>query len=165
MGKWVKVTKNRSHPARVVATENQLHAIELRKDGLNYDQIAEVLKISRQGAWQLVNDGLKNYRRVTAEAVEEVRELEVQRLDRLLMGHWEKAMSGDDKSAGVVLKIMERRSRLLGLDTPPPSRVEVTGKDGGAIDHNVTLADLVAKAYEQPMKEIVVSEPEVKDDS
>ena len=51
-----------------------------------------------------------------AEAVEDHRALELARLDALRVPLWDKAMSGDAKAAGMVLKIIEARSRLLGLD-------------------------------------------------
>lgn len=51
-----------------------------------------------------------------AEAVEHHRALAFARLDALHVPLWEKAMNGDVKAAGMVLKIMETRSRLLGLD-------------------------------------------------
>ena len=51
-----------------------------------------------------------------AEAVEDHRALELARLDALQVPLWDKAMNGDVKAAGMVLKIIEARSRLLGLD-------------------------------------------------
>lgn len=51
-----------------------------------------------------------------ADAVEQHRTLELTRLDALQTALWEKAMNGDVKAALGVLRIIERRSRLLGLD-------------------------------------------------
>lgn len=47
-----------------------------------------------------------------------VRQLELQRLDDMQAGIWARARSGDDCAVLVVLRLMERRSRLLGLDGP-----------------------------------------------
>ncbi|MER6860724.1 hypothetical protein, partial [Streptomyces pilosus] len=54
------------------------------------------------------------------------------RLDALLLAHWGAATSGEDpKAADLVLKIMDRRAKLMGLDMPV--RAEVSGPDGGAV--------------------------------
>ena len=40
------------------------------------------------------------------------------RLDALQIALWDKAVGGDAVAVGYVLKILERRSRLAGLDAP-----------------------------------------------
>ena len=50
-----------------------------------------------------------------------------------------KAMLGNERAAEVLLRVMERRARLLGLDRPV--RHEVTGADGGPIEVTEALAD------------------------
>lgn len=163
-GPWVKVPgKNRSHPDRVVATEKQLHALELRKQGLNYEEIAEMMGISRQGAWDAVSKGLKNYARVTDEIAEDVREMEIARMDKMLATHLDLAVEGSTRSAEIVLKIMDRRAKLLGLDTPVKQKIEHTGKDGEPIEHSMTFAQLVMHAYkDEDVK--VIENKEVKED-
>ena len=44
--------------------------------------------------------------------------LELLRLDDMLFGLWPDARRGDNTAVVTVLKIMERRSKLLGLDMP-----------------------------------------------
>ena len=44
--------------------------------------------------------------------------MEMARLDALQLALWDDAMAGDVKAAGMVLRIIEQRSRLLGLDRP-----------------------------------------------
>jgi hypothetical protein len=43
---------------------------------------------------------------------------EAQRLDVLQGDLWEKALTGDARAVEVVLKALERRARMLGLDLP-----------------------------------------------
>jgi hypothetical protein len=43
---------------------------------------------------------------------------ELDRLDAMLRACWSKAIGGDMKAVDRVLKISERRSKLLGLDAP-----------------------------------------------
>ena len=63
--------------------------------------------------------------RVIAEPAKEVRGQELARLDRLMQTHWPAAVEGNHMATGVVLQIMDRRMRLLGLDAP--QRIDITG--------------------------------------
>jgi hypothetical protein len=74
------------------------------------------------------------------EPFEQLRLMEVMRLDEMLAGLYGSAMAGDVAAVDRVLSIMARRARLLGLDAvpvrfasdaydpfdPPKVRVEVT---------------------------------------
>jgi hypothetical protein len=104
-------------------------AMELRRAGVTYEGIAERLGYqTRNGAHRAVARALA---RNPAADVAGVRELETDRLDRLLVAVWPTAMKGDAKAVDQVLKIAERRARLLGLDvsthvadvTPPRPRL------------------------------------------
>jgi hypothetical protein len=61
----------------------------------------------------------------TLEAVGELRNLEVERLDRLQLALWRKAMDGDVPSAIAVVRCIMSRCRLLGLEGPAMLRAEV----------------------------------------
>jgi hypothetical protein len=106
---------------RVAVAERQRRALEARLAGVTYERIARALGYrNASGAWKAVARGMARSLREPAEAV---RLLELERLDRLLAGIWGRATGGPDRPADLaaldrVLKIMERRSRLLGLDAP-----------------------------------------------
>ena len=59
------------------------------------------------------------------EPATQLRDMEVARLDRLLAAHWGKATKGDVNATRMVLTIMDRRAKLLGLDAP--QKLDVTG--------------------------------------
>jgi hypothetical protein len=113
--------------------------VALRIAGLSYTQIAKQLGYAgRQGPFEVVKRHLQEHRKELALKVDDVRELEVQRIDTLLRAHWRAATTPPEtvdaqgiarvqplkvrlanlKSAEFVVKLMERRSRLLGLDAP-----------------------------------------------
>lgn len=52
----------------------------------------------------------------TPEAVDELRVLELDRLDRLQRSCWDSAIAGDIPAVDRVLKVIAARVRLLGLD-------------------------------------------------
>lgn len=104
------------HRNRALAAARRARAVELRTTGLTYDQIASELGYANRGTvYHVVSEALKAQ---TAEAVNGLRSLEVERLDNLQLAVWQKAMDGDVPSAIAVLRVIMVRCRLLGLDGP-----------------------------------------------
>ena len=65
-----------------------------------------------------------------------MRALEVARLDALMAAHWPAATRGlNDKSSAVVLRCINQRARLLGLDAP--AQVNVNLQDGEVVEVGV----------------------------
>lgn len=117
--------------------ERRRKALELRKAGATYEQIAEQLDYDNRGsAWKAVDAALKE---ITAEPAAEVRQLELERLDALLLSLWKQARGGNLGAVDRVLRLMERRSKYLGLDSP--ARMEVDQQVRYVLE-NVDDADL-----------------------
>jgi hypothetical protein len=104
------------HRNRALAAARRARAVELRTAGLTYDQIAMELGYANRGTVYHVVAGA--LRAQTAEAVVELRSLEVERLDHVQLALWQKAMDGDVPSAIAVVRVIMARCRLLGLDGP-----------------------------------------------
>lgn len=102
--------------------ERQQTALELRKQGFTYKEIAKHLEVSVEGARKAVKKAISNLEDRISESAAEVRRLELERLDRMLIRVWQQAVPPDVnmppnlKAIEQVLKIMDRRSRYLGLD-------------------------------------------------
>jgi len=134
----------RTNQPRLAVVERQRQALELRRAGVGFDQIAQQLGYEdRSGAYRAVVAGLK---KTLQEPADELRELELSRLDQLLLAVWTAAANLPKKpneparmpqhlAIDRVLRIMERRAALLGLDAP--KRAEVSGADGAPIEINV----------------------------
>jgi hypothetical protein len=104
----------RSLTRQVRAHERHLQALELRKAGVTYEVIAGQLGYANaSGARKAVVSALKATLR---EPAAELRELELARLDAMLLPLWRRVQAGDEKAIDRALRIMERRARLLGLD-------------------------------------------------
>lgn len=102
--------------SRAVAAVKRARVVEAVAEGATYEQAAKTAGYAtRSGAykafWKAV-DGRE------ADAVEQHRALELARLDALQVGLWDRAEAGDVKAVLAVLRIIEQRSRLLGLDKP-----------------------------------------------
>lgn len=110
----MKRTHPKHSPKRITSVEDQAKALEYRKMGLNYAQIAEKLEMgSPQTAWDAVERALK---RTLQEPADEVRRLELERLDAMMVTTYGNAMRGDLMALTATLNIMNRRAKLLGLD-------------------------------------------------
>jgi hypothetical protein len=103
-----------------IPTDEQLDrerkVLELRRAGYTFDAIARSLDpplVDRSAARKVFQRALA---RPVQEAAVEVRELEADRLDRLQVSVWTKAIGGDVKALDRVLSIMRQRAELLGLN-------------------------------------------------
>lgn len=120
---------------RRAALEKQRQALELRKGGVGYRAIADRLGYkSPSSAHEAVETAL---RRTIQEPADEVRKLELERLDSLLMAMWPQAIATKEKAANPlavdrVLRIMARRAAYLGLDAPVKFSIEKVVNDVAA---------------------------------
>jgi hypothetical protein len=111
--------------------ERDTKAVELRTAGADYDTIAQRLGYgSRSHAFEAVNNLLKE--RATEPAAE-LRQMEADRLDKLMLAHWSAATKGDIKKTEIVLRLMQRRAELLGLNRPVA--IEESGEQHIVIEH------------------------------
>ena len=100
-----------------IRTEEQAlidtEALRMRSSGLGYRAIARAQGVDISTAHRRVSRALGEIPRAVAE---EYRLIELDRLDALQVSVWDKALSGDYKASRMVLDIMTRRAKLLGLD-------------------------------------------------
>lgn len=134
---------------RVNAVERQRQALELRKAGADYRAIAEKLGYkSPSGAHNAVKNALKT---IIKEPAEAVRDLELARLDAMLLAIWPKVRQGNEYAIDRALKIMDRRSAYLGIDAPKESKSTVVHELDAvakriAADLGLDAADVIAEA-------------------
>ncbi len=109
----------------VLARQREGQALELRIGGATYARIAEALGMTSGGAFKAVARGLARIAGESEEKATTLRRIEMLRLDRMHLGLWGRASSGDEKAVRAELGISKRRSELLGLDRRPrPEPVE-----------------------------------------
>lgn len=150
--------ESKSSPRRLEAEAKRAKAVELRRSGASYSRIAaELGYASESGARKAVNEALERLIAETNETTEEVRRIELERIDSMLEAIWPaatskthletiaataiEALGPDTRQVSAAIKLMERRARLLGLDAPVKN--EVTG----ALQVS-TWADLAKAAQE-----------------
>ena len=118
--------------------ERRTQAVHLRREGLTLREVADRLGVSVYTAW---NDIQTAVRDIPKEEADLLRQQEADRLDNLQRAVWDDAIAGDLHAVDRVLKIIERRCRLLGLDAP--ARIESPIVD---LDLDAAVRDLVAAA-------------------
>jgi transposase-like protein len=117
---------------RIRAEERRQKALRLRMAGASLEEVGRHVGVSRQAAHKLVSQALARLGKETAATAESYRTLELLRLDKMTFKAWE-IMNSSDSPAFLVLqaistliRIAERRARLLGLnDLPPPPPPDV----------------------------------------
>lgn len=107
--------------------------LEFRIAGLSYDDIFKELNKDKSlflpdnySVSAVVIDvrrSIESIRSKAADYAVEILEIDLLRMENLLMVYYNKALAGDAAAANLTLRIMERRSKVLGLDTP--RRVDV----------------------------------------
>lgn len=136
------------------ATDRQRRALELRIAGKTLEQIAvELGYAGPQGADQAIRRAL---RKTLQEPADTLRVLELIRLDKLMAGLWPFAVLGKTEAIDRVLKIMDRRAKLMGLDAPLKISVAQLVNDAaeqfGLTDDELTKLHSDVEAFIQASK-------------
>lgn len=110
--------------------QKMLIAVNLRKQGYSYSHIAETIDCSPQYTTNLIKRAM---REVTEDSANDLVKQELERLNSVFVPAFIEATRLDSKGEPIfnreatdsVLKIMERRAKLLGLDKP--TKTELSG--------------------------------------
>lgn len=117
--------------------------IVLRREGMSYDEISQELldydppiKLEPQTIAGIISKYLREMATLDSESVEDLRQLENERLDKLWMAYYTAAVGDPEndkppnlKAASFLLSLSARRAKMNGLDAA--NKVEHFGK----IDH------------------------------
>ncbi|MEU7859067.1 hypothetical protein [Nonomuraea sp. NPDC049141] len=103
--------------AKLARHERRYQALQMRIAGVSPTVIAERLDYaSPQAVSKDITDALKRAAKAEAMAAEQLLHLEIGRLDRVMAALWPKVLKGEVQPAETVLKIINKRAMLLGLD-------------------------------------------------
>lgn len=117
---------------RIAAARRREECVQMRLAGHSIGAIAAAVKLSPSTVHAHLTESMAQAVARIADTNEEIRRIEIDRLDLLLVSVWADAMSGSVLHTDRALRIMERRAKLLGLDAPV--RAELTGRDGGPME-------------------------------
>lgn len=111
------IMTTKTTPAEFARAERDAIILDMRLKGMATREISEELakqgvKLSQSAVWRALDKRLLQTVRPGAEAL---RELELQRLDKLMASVWQVAVLGDTQAIMVCLKLIEARAKLQGL--------------------------------------------------
>ncbi len=128
-------TETNTSERRLEAIEKQAQALELRKAGVSFPNIAKALGYGGpSGAYNAVHSAI---RRVLREPVEALVNMEMARLDDIAFALWPAVKRGEEKASARMLDVMTRRAKMLGLDAP--AKLEHAGKDGAPLTFSIKV--------------------------
>jgi DNA-binding CsgD family transcriptional regulator len=134
----------------IPAAERRYQALELRRSGATLRQIAKTLGVHHTTAKKYLDDAMAELKASQNHAAEELRAVELDRLERLHLALWMKAIGSKKTETNLqaaepnlqavdrILRIAERRAKLLGIDAPAKIDMAVSG------NLRVSYSDLVA---------------------
>lgn len=127
-------------PGQIEEAQKRMQIMNLRISGWSMPEISNLLQITEKEAYGIVLQQLQEWTNITREMTEEMRTLELERLDAFLKSLWPKVLAGSPKAIEVALKITERRAKLSGLDAPEKSQIQVE-----STVHQLNHAELLAE--------------------
>lgn len=108
--------KSKTAPAKIQADMLRAKAVQLRLAGFTMEEIGKQIGRSKAQVCQYLKKTMAEYARETEESVMELKRVEDARIERMIRGLWPKAIQGHMGAVDRIIKLIERQSRLHGLD-------------------------------------------------
>jgi hypothetical protein len=145
--------RQQAKPRVVDIIEQRATAVALRREGKTYRRIAQIMGGSTSNVHQLVTRALAERRRELAESVDDIRDIEAERLDKLWRVLDARLMSATnkdpEKTVLAMLQVSRQRANLFGLNAPKEHRflpggmgVPAAAGDGGIDLSKLSTDDL-----------------------
>lgn len=110
--------QDKTSDTRMKAQLLRRNVVELRMSGATITQICERLSIGRATAHRHLEKAMADVQTEIEGPAQQIRRMHYARLERLLLGAWGNAIKGDNQAIDRVIRVLERQSKLLGLDAP-----------------------------------------------
>lgn len=123
---------------KLTIAEKRDKALQLRLTGATYQAIANVMKVNKSTVKRWIDAAIDGVDKENAAAL--IR-LENERLNAAQRAIWPQVLNGQLGAVDRLVKIMERRARLNGLDAP--QRVDLGASD---VDLAAVAAEIEAAA-------------------
>lgn len=129
--------------------------LELRLAGATYEDIGDVVGRHKANVYRRIKKAIQE---IPKSEVDELRALESERLSRVQRSVWRQALEGHLGAVDRVIKISERRSRLLGLDSPQRVDLEASSVDIDAVARDILGAMTAEEKPEEALDEVLDEE-------
>ena len=119
-----KKLKERTEAVQVRAQK----ALELRIAGGTYRQIAQELGVSHTVIFENVLWALEERAEERGKLSDQLVQMELERLEKMTLSLWPRVRNGDEKAINTLVRVMDRRAKLLGLDQPAKTDLTTGGE-------------------------------------
>ncbi len=116
---------------KIQGRELELSVLQLRKRGHTYAEIAQACSCTPMGAYKACQRALAQLEELAEGEARELRRLQLARLDTALARIWAQVEEGQLPAIDRMIRLLERQSKLLGLDSA--EKHEVTGRSGSDV--------------------------------
>lgn len=128
-------------PEAVARKTRNKKIFDLRMAGASEAAIAEVVGISAPQVHRVLHGIIDEMNKKMEVRAKAVLRMELERLDAMMLALW--ANKNDPRAGDTLLRIMERRAKYLGLDSP--TKIDQTMRQDGEIHHTHDLTKLDIK--------------------
>lgn len=131
--------------------ERRFKALELRKCGASYDAIARTLNISKPTAYKDVKEALEEINKSSTTDLNELRSLELERLDMALRAIAPQVRNGDLEAITRFTRIIDLRCRILGLYSATEIKLEAEVTNTVTPDYSQLPLDDLMRLYNEKL--------------
>jgi predicted transcriptional regulator len=147
------VAKNKRLTARrILAAERREKAVRLVvEERKTMAEVGRILGISKVAVWKMIHGYVDQINARNVEQTKELRQEQLNRIERLVFVYAGKALDGDEKAGALLVRILERQAKLAGLDAA--IILEHQGAGGGPVNFVVDARERLLgmiKALEPP---------------
>jgi len=130
---------------RAAAAVRRKSILELRCAGLTFEQIAAELGIARSTAQAALVTELRAVAAARRDLAEHQIDFELEQVDAVIRGMSPRVAKGDAHAGATMLRAMERRAKILGLDAPDRHEHTIDLKKLSDADLDAEIAALSAQ--------------------
>lgn len=112
-----------------------MQIFELKKAGLSFHAIGAAVGITKQSAWESFWKVMREVQALTVEDAKDWRSLQLERLEQMHAGLWNRARGGDVQAVEQCRKLEQMESELTGSFSP--TKTANTTPTGEPIHHTV----------------------------
>jgi len=114
--------------SKISQAERQSKAAELYAQGLSMAAIGSMLGVCAATIYKDIQAAKALWRETSVEAIERLNDEHIRRTEELYQALLPGIRSGSPRSIEVAIKVLERQSKLLGLDAPEERKVNAITK-------------------------------------
>lgn len=142
--------ESKTSPRMLTAAEREVEAFALRKQGKSYQAIADAIGAkSPQTALNAINRALAKLPPLPELAAH--RKMEWETLNEMQASLWPKVEEGDTEACRVVIRIIERRAKMVGSDALPSLNSVSNDVVQGVLDALIGLAVRLLTDEQRPV--------------